>query len=93
MLSCTNRKKLLRITNISSKIIGLSTPNLLALIDTAIIRRANTVKKKILVIPLISNLICHVFDLLNATCYTTKPQKSPIWEEKNKNHKSMAIVL
>ncbi len=43
MLSCTNRNKLYRITNTSSKIIGLSTPNLSVLIDTAIIRRAKTI--------------------------------------------------
>ncbi len=43
MLSCTNKNKLYRITNTSSKIIGLSTPNLSVLIDTAIIHRAKTI--------------------------------------------------
>lgn len=43
ILSLTNRNKLLRITKTSSKIIGLPTPNLPALIDAATIRRANTI--------------------------------------------------
>lgn len=46
MLSCTNRNELFKITNSSSKIIGLSTPNLSAPIDTAIIHRKKYYSKK-----------------------------------------------
>ena len=43
MFPLTNRNKLLQITKTSSKIIGLPTPNLPALIDTAITRKALTI--------------------------------------------------
>ncbi len=59
-ISADNINKLYRITNTSSKIIGLSIPNLSVLIDTAIIHRAKTI---------ISNLR----HPLNYSCFTPLP--------------------